>query len=88
MEMSVPRIILNPIDVLATATNLMVEITGSQECRIVGKSQPVLTMIKPILFTRARIHTADGQSQVHGKHGAPTRWTNRLTQLTWRRPRT
>jgi hypothetical protein len=74
MEMSVPRIILNPIDVLATATNLMVEITGSQECRIVGKSQPVLTMIKPILFTRTRIHTADGQSLAPGEHGASTRW--------------
>eukprot|EP01047_Picozoa_sp_COSAG01_P020020 COSAG01_NODE_1131_length_11572_cov_84.273337_8_plen_166_part_00 len=32
-----------------------VEIMGSQKCRIVGKSQPVLIMISPIIFTRTRI---------------------------------
>jgi hypothetical protein len=32
-----------------------VEITGSQKCRTVGKSQPVLMMIDPIISTRARI---------------------------------
>jgi hypothetical protein len=32
-----------------------VEIMGSQNCRIVGKSQPVLFMINPIIFTRTRI---------------------------------
>jgi multidrug efflux pump subunit AcrA (membrane-fusion protein) len=31
-----------------------VEITGSQKCRIVGKSQPVLMMINPMIFTRTR----------------------------------
>jgi hypothetical protein len=31
-----------------------VEIMGSQKCRIVGKSQPVLIMINPIIFTRTR----------------------------------
>jgi hypothetical protein len=27
---------------------------GSQKCGIVGKSQPVLVMTNPIIFTRAR----------------------------------
>jgi hypothetical protein len=31
-----------------------VEIMGSQNCRIVGKSQSVLIMITPIIFTRTR----------------------------------
>eukprot|EP01047_Picozoa_sp_COSAG01_P030998 COSAG01_NODE_2182_length_8212_cov_7.046838_2_plen_172_part_00 len=31
-----------------------VEIMGSQNCRIVGKSQSVLMMINPIIFTRTR----------------------------------
>jgi hypothetical protein len=31
-----------------------VEIMGSQKCGIVGKSQPVLIMINPIIFTRTR----------------------------------
>jgi hypothetical protein len=31
-----------------------VEIMGSQKCRIVGKSQSVLIMIDPIIFTRTR----------------------------------
>eukprot|EP01047_Picozoa_sp_COSAG01_P040845 COSAG01_NODE_3462_length_6067_cov_3.183311_4_plen_88_part_00 len=31
-----------------------VEIMGSHTCRIVGKSQPVLIMIDPIIFTRTR----------------------------------
>eukprot|EP01047_Picozoa_sp_COSAG01_P002225 COSAG01_NODE_58_length_30193_cov_12.302020_8_plen_102_part_00 len=31
-----------------------VEIMGSQKCGIVGKSQPVLMMVNPIIFTRTR----------------------------------
>jgi hypothetical protein len=31
-----------------------VEIMGSQKCRILGKSQSVLIMINPIIFTRTR----------------------------------
>jgi hypothetical protein len=31
-----------------------VEIMGSQKCRIAGKSQSVLMMINPIIFTRTR----------------------------------
>jgi hypothetical protein len=31
-----------------------VEIMGSQKCGFVGKSQPVLMMINPIIFTRTR----------------------------------
>ena len=31
------------------------EIMGSQKCRTVGKSQPVLMMIDPIISTRTRI---------------------------------
>jgi hypothetical protein len=31
-----------------------VEILGSQTCRVVGKSQPFLMMINPIIFTRTR----------------------------------
>jgi hypothetical protein len=27
---------------------------GSQKCRIVGKSQPVIMMINPMIFTRTR----------------------------------
>ena len=37
---------------------LRVEIMGSQKCRIVGKSQPALIMINPIIFTRARMGRA------------------------------
>jgi hypothetical protein len=33
-----------------------VEIMGSQKCRIVGKSQPVLIVIDPIIFTRTRFN--------------------------------
>jgi hypothetical protein len=32
-----------------------VEIMGPQKCRIVGKSQSVLIVIDPIIFTRTRI---------------------------------
>jgi hypothetical protein len=31
-----------------------VEIMGSQKCRIVGKSQPVIIVIDPIIFTCSR----------------------------------
>jgi hypothetical protein len=37
---------------------------GSQKCRIVGKSQSVLIMINPIIFTRTRIHDAPGSGSV------------------------
>jgi hypothetical protein len=33
---------------------VQVEITGSQKCQIVGKSQSVITMISPMIFTRTR----------------------------------
>jgi hypothetical protein len=32
-----------------------VEIMGSQQCGIVGESQPVLSMIDPMSFTRTRM---------------------------------
>jgi hypothetical protein len=31
---------------------------GSQKCRIIGKSQSLLIMINPIIFTRTRIANA------------------------------
>jgi hypothetical protein len=37
------------------AIRVRVEIMGSQKCGIVGKSQPVLTVINPIIFTRTRM---------------------------------
>jgi hypothetical protein len=40
----------------ARLLRVRVEIMGSQKCRIVGKSQPVLVTISPIIFTRTRIH--------------------------------
>jgi hypothetical protein len=39
----------------AQRIRVRVEIMGSQKCRIVGKSQPVLVMIDPIIFTRTRM---------------------------------
>jgi hypothetical protein len=42
-----------------------VEIMGSQRCRIVGKSQSVLIMINPIIFTRTRIPLCEGPSRHH-----------------------
>jgi hypothetical protein len=42
----------------ADLLRVRVEIMGSQKCRIVGRSQPVLIMIDPILFTRT--HTSQG----------------------------
>jgi hypothetical protein len=38
----------------AAAARVRVEIMGSQQCGIVGKSQPGLVMIDPVNFTRAR----------------------------------
>jgi hypothetical protein len=38
----------------SSALRVRVEIMGSQKCRIVGKSQSVLIMINPIIFTRTR----------------------------------
>jgi hypothetical protein len=35
-----------------TTLRVRVEIMGSQKCRIVGKSQSVLMMINPMIFTR------------------------------------
>eukprot|EP01047_Picozoa_sp_COSAG01_P031941 COSAG01_NODE_2290_length_7984_cov_10.803424_1_plen_237_part_00 len=40
----------------ATVVRVRVEITGSQQSRTVGRSQPVLGMINPIIFTRTRTH--------------------------------
>jgi hypothetical protein len=37
-----------------------VEIMGSQKCGIVGKSQPVLIMSHPIIFTRTRTPACNG----------------------------
>jgi hypothetical protein len=37
-----------------TAVRVRVEIMGSPKCGRVGKSQPVLIMIHPIIFTRTR----------------------------------
>jgi|EP01049_Picozoa_sp_SAG25_P006970 hypothetical protein len=39
-----------------------VEIMGSHNCRIVGKSQPVLVMINPMIFPRTR-RTSAGTAQ-------------------------
>jgi NAD(P)-dependent dehydrogenase (short-subunit alcohol dehydrogenase family) len=38
------------------------EIMGSQKCRVVGKSQPVLIMINPIISTRTRTRARLWQS--------------------------
>jgi hypothetical protein len=38
----------------ADMIRVRVEIVGSQKCGIVGESQPVLIMINPIIFARAR----------------------------------
>ena len=38
----------------AAAARVRVERMGSQQCGIVGKSQPGLVMIDPVNFTRAR----------------------------------
>jgi hypothetical protein len=35
-----------------------VEIMGSQKCRTVGRSQPVLIVIHPMIFTRTRTNRA------------------------------
>jgi hypothetical protein len=37
-----------------SAVQVQVEIMGAQKCRIVGKYQPILIMISPIIFTRSR----------------------------------
>eukprot|EP01047_Picozoa_sp_COSAG01_P026603 COSAG01_NODE_1720_length_9391_cov_27.761085_6_plen_142_part_00 len=39
---------------VSSLLRVRVEIMGSQNCRIVGESQPVLIMIDPIIFTRTR----------------------------------
>jgi hypothetical protein len=39
---------------LGTYGRVRVEIMGSPKCGIVGKSQPVLMMINPMIFTRTR----------------------------------
>jgi hypothetical protein len=51
-----PLLLLGLLGVRARAARVRVEIMGSQKCRIVGESQPVLTMmmINPILSTRSR----------------------------------
>jgi hypothetical protein len=49
------------------------EIMGSQKCRIVGKSQPVLTMINPIIFTRTRrLSVSVGTAQQQQQQQQPT----------------
>jgi hypothetical protein len=56
----------NVIEVGATRYLLIrvrVEIMGSQKCGIVGKYQPVLIMIKPIIFTRTRSKSAHPASR-------------------------
>eukprot|EP01047_Picozoa_sp_COSAG01_P054562 COSAG01_NODE_5977_length_3921_cov_3.697541_5_plen_130_part_00 len=62
-----------------------VEIMGSHKCRIVGKSQSVLMMISPMIFTRTRmmmtvcagqLHTTAVRPSPHparGQQQAPTR---------------
>jgi hypothetical protein len=40
------------------AVRVRVEIMGSQKCRTVGKSQSVLMIINPIIFTRTRMSCA------------------------------
>jgi hypothetical protein len=49
-----------PCVVLAGMVRVRVEIMGLQKCRIVGKSEAVLIMINPIIFTRTRISAASG----------------------------
>jgi hypothetical protein len=45
-----------------------VEIMGSPKCRIVGKYQPVLTMINPSIINRAhRASTTQGWAAVHAR---------------------
>jgi hypothetical protein len=39
----------------SAVVRVRVEITGSQKCRIVEKSQSVVMMITPIIVTRTRI---------------------------------
>jgi hypothetical protein len=45
-------------DLRAAAKRVRVKILGSQKCRVVGKSQTVLIMTNPIIFTRTRSSTA------------------------------
>jgi ribosomal protein S14 len=54
-----------------------VGIMGSQTCRIVGKSQPVLIMINPIIFTRTR-NTPPGRPQDSTSSPSPS-WRRRST---------
>jgi hypothetical protein len=42
------------LDTHRDSVRVRVEIMGSQNCRIVGKSQPFLIVIHPITFTRTR----------------------------------
>jgi hypothetical protein len=39
---------------MIVAARVRVEITGSPKCGTVGKSQSVLVMIHPMIFTRSR----------------------------------
>jgi hypothetical protein len=50
-----------------------VEIMGSQKCGIVGKYQPVLMMINPIIFTRTRMWPACAQ-RARSQPKAPWLW--------------
>jgi hypothetical protein len=54
----------------ARSVRVRVEIMGSQKSRIVGKSQSVLMMINPIIFTRTRKHTHTAVDATTGSRGA------------------
>jgi hypothetical protein len=51
-------------------TRVRVEIMGSPKCGIVGKSQPVLMIIHPIISTRTIIHRWGRRQLAHHAHGA------------------
>jgi hypothetical protein len=55
---------------------------GSQKCGIVGKSQPVLSMINPMIFTRTRILCALAAGRTGTGHLSHTH--ARDTVHTWR----
>jgi hypothetical protein len=54
----------------AAALRVRVEIMGPGKCRIVGKSQPALIMIDPIIFTRTR---TEAPWLANGGHGASSK---------------
>eukprot|EP01047_Picozoa_sp_COSAG01_P020908 COSAG01_NODE_1196_length_11303_cov_16.500714_14_plen_63_part_00 len=48
----------SPAHAAVLIVRVRVEIMGSQTCRIAGKSQSVLIMINPMIFTRTRTYWA------------------------------